>query len=64
MPIYEYECTSCGERFELRRSIGDSDSEIKCPECGVEHPQKVFSTFTMGGSTGDTGGGCLPTSPT
>ena len=62
MPTYEYECTSCGERFELRRSIGDSDSEIKCPECGAEHPRKVFSTFAMGSPAGS-GGACLPTSP-
>jgi len=35
VPIYEYECVKCGLRFELRRSISDSDSEIKCPKCGA-----------------------------
>ena len=34
MPIYEYECPVCGEKFELRRGTTDSDSEIKCPKCG------------------------------
>lgn len=48
MPIYEYQCTKCGERFELRRSIGDNDSEIKCPKCGTESPRRVFSVFTRG----------------
>jgi putative FmdB family regulatory protein len=31
MPIYEYECTKCGEKFELRRNIADSDSDVKSP---------------------------------
>ena len=45
MPIYEYECLKCGERFELRRSMSDSDQEVKCPECGAEDPRRIFSTF-------------------
>ena len=60
MPIYEYECPGCGERFELRRGINDSDSEIKCPKCGAENPRRVFSVF----STGSSSTSCLPNSPT
>jgi len=60
VPIYEYECERCGERFELRRSITDSDSEIKCPKCGAEHLRRIFSLFTMGSS----GRVCSPSSPT
>jgi putative FmdB family regulatory protein len=58
MPIYEYECTKCGERFELRRSIGDDDSDLRCPKCEAEHPRKVFSLF----ATGSSGSACAPTS--
>jgi len=61
MPVYEYECTNCKEKFELRRSIGDSDSEIKCPACGAGHPQRVLSLFA---SKAAGGGACGPTSPT
>jgi len=62
MPIYEYECGKCGERFELRRGItdSDSDSEIRCPECGTENPRRVFSVFAAGSSSG----ACAPSSPT
>ena len=60
MPLYEYECLECGEKFELRRSIADSDTEIKCPECGAENPRRVFSVFAMTSSTG----ACAPSSPT
>lgn len=61
MPIYEYECESCGEKFELRRGIADSDAEIKCPRCGAEHPRRVFSAFATGGSSS---GSCAPSAPT
>jgi putative FmdB family regulatory protein len=50
MPIYEYECKSCGEKFELRRGMTDSDSEIKCPKCGAANPRRVFSVFSTGSS--------------
>jgi len=51
MPIYEYECERCGERFECFRSITAADSELECPKCGSEHPKRVFSTFATGSSS-------------
>jgi putative FmdB family regulatory protein len=60
MPIYEYECTTCGERFELRRGMTDSDSEIRCSKCGAECPRRIFSVFGMGSSSES----CAPSSPT
>lgn len=50
MPIYEYRCQKCGERFELRRSMADSDSEIKCPKCQAEQPKRLLSLFARGES--------------
>lgn len=32
MPIYEYECQSCGRRFELLQHFSDDPVET-CPEC-------------------------------
>ncbi len=32
MPTYEYECETCGIRFERRQKIMDAPLE-KCPEC-------------------------------
>ncbi len=51
MPIYEYECRECGGKFDLRRSIAESDNEVKCPECGAENPRRVFSVFAMSPSS-------------
>ena len=32
MPLYDYECLSCENRFELRQSF-DADTEVICPRC-------------------------------
>ncbi|MEX2273960.1 MAG: zinc ribbon domain-containing protein [Actinomycetota bacterium] len=64
MPTYEYECSSCDRRFELRRSMHDGD-EPACPSCGASTVRRVFSVFmtSSGGpapaaTTGGSGGGC------
>lgn len=64
MPIYEYECTSCGEKFEMRRSVGDSDTEIKCPKCGIENPRRAFSLFASASSGGGGAAACGPIAST
>lgn len=33
MPVYEYACTSCGERTEARQGFDDPPLEV-CPTCG------------------------------
>ena len=33
MPIYEYACTSCGERTEAKQGFDDPPLE-ECPRCG------------------------------
>ncbi len=33
MPLYEYECDACGERFERIQKFSDPPVE-KCPACG------------------------------
>ena len=32
MPLYEYECDSCGHRFEVIQKFSDAPIE-KCPKC-------------------------------
>jgi putative FmdB family regulatory protein len=33
MPLYEYQCESCGHRFELIQKFSDPPEET-CPSCG------------------------------
>ena len=42
MPIYEYECGSCGHRFEAIQKM--SDPVLKdCPSCGQSGLKKLIS---------------------
>jgi len=52
MPIYEYRCRKCGNRFEMLQSIGEDGSNVKCPECDTLEPERVMSAFFSAGSCG------------
>jgi putative FmdB family regulatory protein len=54
MPIYEYRCESCGDKFEkLVRRASDA-MEAGCPSCGEKHLEQQYSTFAArGGSASD-----------
>ncbi|HEX74300.1 MAG TPA: zinc ribbon domain-containing protein [Dehalococcoidia bacterium] len=45
MPIYEYQCTQCGGKFEVRQSIGEDGSQLNCPECNAKNPKRLLSSF-------------------
>ena len=45
MPIYEYQCTECRERFEVRQSIGEDSSLLNCPKCHAGNPKRLISSF-------------------
>jgi putative FmdB family regulatory protein len=45
MPIYEYVCLDCGERFETIRLIKDADLKLNCVNCDSEHTSRMISLF-------------------
>ena len=48
MPLYEFRCRCCGERFEhLVR--GKGGEAILCPNCQAAEVERLFSAFAMGG---------------
>jgi len=70
MPIYEYRCQQCEQRFETL--VMRKDEKITCPQCGSEQLQKLISVHAVssgmpetpcgsapcGGGMCGTGGGC------
>ena len=42
MPIYEYQCLTCGKRSELLQKMGDPPLAA-CPECGGEVKKLISS---------------------
>jgi putative FmdB family regulatory protein len=68
MPIYEYRCAQCGEKFELFvRSAAQQAAVPTCPKCGSAETRKALSLFGIGeasrsSSTGDSSScGSAPT---
>ena len=50
MPVYEYECRKCNERFEVLQSINEDESNLRCPKCQAERPKKLLSVFSSSSS--------------
>ncbi len=63
MPIFEYRCKECGEKFETLVFSSARPEPVKCEKCGSEQTEKLMSAFASGGlnagsSYNGSGGGC------
>jgi putative FmdB family regulatory protein len=56
MPVYEYECGSCSERFDkLVRTMRQEPSEVACPACQSTGVRRLISAPVVhSGGGGDT----------
>ena len=43
MPLYEYECDACGQRFEAIRKFSESDLDV-CSLCGKGPVRRLISS--------------------
>ena len=69
MPIYEYRCESCSDKFEVLTRFAERDRAQVCPSCESTKTRVMVSSFAFAGA-GDslqsmdlgggesTGGGC------
>ncbi len=48
MPLYEYQCSACGGRFEILQPLGGGSRDLTCPQCRSSEVEKVLSTFAAG----------------
>ena len=66
MPIYEFQCTDCGEKKEILFRSSDEKVEMKCDKCGSENLQRVLSStnFSVSGGGSGSGAGTGATSST
>jgi len=51
MPIYEFECTECGDTFERLQKLSDADP-TDCPKCGAPRVKRKLTApaFRLAGS--------------
>lgn len=50
MPIYEFECSQCGHRYDRLQKLSDADP-VDCPECGAPKVRRRVSapSFRLAG---------------
>ena len=44
MPLYEYECSGCGRRFEIKQPM-ESPVELRCPQC-EQRAKRIVAPFS------------------
>lgn len=68
MPLYEYYCAECRDKFEALRPISQADEIIQCKNCESMKTSRVLSLFAVHAGSGASnptafsgpgaGGGC------
>ncbi len=48
MPLYEFECKNCGERFEEFKNWESAENDVVCPKCGSREIKKLLFSFGIG----------------
>jgi putative FmdB family regulatory protein len=48
VPIYEFQCASCGERFEILCGLSEREEKSVCPACGGRDVAQVLGGFQVG----------------
>ncbi len=62
MPLYEYRCQHCEERFEQLVPLRAEHPPVACPRCGAQEVRKLLSTFATSERTRATNqSNCAPT---
>jgi putative FmdB family regulatory protein len=51
MPTYEYACSTCGHRFDVRQSFNDAPIS-DCPECGATVRRVLYPAGVIFKGTG------------
>jgi len=47
VPIYEFDCLACGERFEIRGSIGQGPGNARCPTCDGGNVRRHYGAVAV-----------------
>jgi putative FmdB family regulatory protein len=65
MPVYEYRCEVCGERFDRLVRTAGLDESVTCPRCGATETRRQWSVFSALGLEREPGrrSGCTLSNP-
>ncbi len=59
MPLYEYRCEKCGEKFETLISLNKISDPVECIKCGSKETTRLLSSFSASSSSKNTSTGSL-----
>lgn len=65
MPIYEYKCRECGDKFEKLVRTSTAEKDVRCPACDSQIVQRQVSVCGVIGGGSDfspapSAGSCAP----
>jgi putative FmdB family regulatory protein len=63
VPLYEYRCKVCDERFDVRRPMAEADAPALCP-AGHDDAVRLLAVFAATGRASATGPAALPVGST
>jgi putative FmdB family regulatory protein len=63
MPIYEYECESCGKVTEALRSMAQADDKLACEHCKGNKTHRMHSVTAAVAGSGSDSASSLPAMP-
>jgi putative FmdB family regulatory protein len=46
MPIFEYRCENCGNKYDVLHKSSVNQKEVTCPKCNSAKSKKLLSTFS------------------
>ena len=52
MPVYEYICKACSEKFSLLQRVSSGENETQCTKCSSREVRKVMSSFCCSSGSG------------
>ena len=50
MPVYEYICLKCNQKFTLLQSLYPPERHTECPKCSSTEIKKIMSSFGLASS--------------
>jgi putative FmdB family regulatory protein len=60
MPLYEFECRSCGTEFEKLVLKAAEAERVKCPSCNSQEVEEKLSSFASVSKNGASNSNCAP----
>lgn len=58
MPIFEYKCKQCNNKFEVLHKSSVNQEEVNCPKCNSTENKKLLSSFSASGFSSSSSSSC------